>query len=500
MKKNYTQLLFLTILYLLTACDNGNAQKSSSAFSMQEKIIQFTKEKGMKNASVGFLLIDVKTGKEIAAFNPDMSLSPASTMKLFSTATALELFGEDHRFETKIQYDGEIKNGILYGNIYIKGGGDPTLGSSRFEQNYKNPFFLSEWAEKIKALGINKIEGAIVGDAQYFSTNIIPNLRAWEDIANYYGAGACGLSIYDDFFEITFKSGANAGDTTYITEIKPEIPFLKLTNYVKASDSKADEAFVFGAPYVYEREIRGTIPKASSNFTIKAALPDPAHFAALELERYLKTIGVTISKSATTIRKMNLEKSLVYTKRKEIYTTFSPKLSEIVYTTNKISFNLYPEHLLTHIGIKLLNMNDSESGAGALKMFWQKKGMDTEGMFIRDGSGLTRYNFVTSRQLVFLLQYIKNTGKYYTAFNNSLPVAGKSGTLRNMCKKSVAEDNVRAKSGSISKVRAYSGYATAASGQEMAFAIMVNNYTCKDTEMRDLLEKILINIAETSFE
>lgn len=497
MKKSFFYAINFVFLLFFASCGNGNAQKNNANPPMLDKIVEFTKQKGMKNASVGFLLIDTKTGKEITAFNPDMSLSPASTMKLLTTATALEVLGADHRFETKIQYDGTIdKSGVLHGNIYIKGGGDPTLGSDRFESHYKSPYFLADWADKIKALGINQIDGAVIGDAQYFSTNIIPRLRAWEDIANYYGAGACGLSIFDDLFEINLKSGVSAGDTTYIQSIEPEIPGLILTNYVKASDSDADEAFIFGAPYDFEREIRGTIPKASSNFKIRGALPDPAHFAAFTLEQYLKNNGVICSKSATTVRNLILEGNYKYTQRTDIQTTYSPKLSEIIYTTNKVSFNLYPEHLLNHIAIKLLGENDSESGAEAIKKFWALKGMDIEGMFVRDGSGLTRYNFITARQLTFLLNYMKNKSKYYEAFNNSLPVAGKSGTLRNMCKKTKAEDNVRAKSGSISKVRAYSGYVTAASGEEMAFTIFVNNYTCRDAEMRDYLEKLMINMAE----
>ncbi len=497
MKKNSISIIAILYILFFTACGNGNAQKApTQSFDMQEKILEFTKQKGLKNASIGFLLIDLKTGKEIARLNPDMSLSPASTMKLFSTATAIEVLGENHKFETIIQYDGIIKEGVLYGNIYIKGGGDPVLGSKRFSKYYNNPFFVAEWAKAVKNLGITKIEGAVIGDAQYFSTNIIPRLRAWEDMANYYGIGACGLSIYDDLYKLSLKSGYNAGDTTYVQEIEPEIPGLSFENHVKASNSRRDEAFIFGEPYNYQRVIRGTIPKASSNFTIKGALPDPAHFAALELEKYLNSINIELTKPVTTIRRLSLEKKYKHTKRKDIYTTFSPKLSEIIHTTNKISYNLYPEHLIVHVGKKLLGTNDNEMGTKAIKQFWTRKGMDTEGMFIYDGSGLTRYNFITARQLTFLLKYMKNKGKYYENFNNSLPVAGKSGTLRRLCKGTNAQGNVRAKSGSISKVRAYSGYVSSLSGEEMAFAIMVNNYTCKDSQMRKMLEKLMINMAD----
>jgi len=200
--------------------------------------------------------------------------------------------------------------------------------------------------------------------------------------------------------------------------------------------------------------------------------------------------------AATTVRRLSLKRKYQHTKRKDIYTTFSPELSEIIHTTNKISYNLYPEHFVNHIGKELLGTNDSESGTKAIEQFWAGKGMDTEGMFIYDGSGLTRYNFITPRQLTFLLKYMKNKGKYYKTFNESLPVAGKSGTLRRLCKGTNAQGNVRAKSGSISKVRAYSGYVSSLSGKEMAFAIMVNNYTCKDKEMRKMLEKLMINMAD----
>jgi len=497
MKKKYSYIIATFLITIFTSCGNGNAQKTTGVLEMQTKINDFSKQDGLKNASIGFLLVDLKTGKEIANFNPDMSLSPASTLKLFSTATALELFGDEHRFETKIQYDGTIDNqGILHGNIYIKGGGDPVLGSKHFEDDYNNPFFITDWVNKIKSLGITKIDGAIVGDAQYFSMNIIPRLRAWEDMANYYGIGACGLSIYDNLFEITLRSGPKAGDTTYIDKIEPNIPGIRFQNYVKASDSRRDEAFVFGEPYNYERVIRGSIPKASSDFIIKAALPDPAHFAALELENYLKSANIEITNPATTIRRLSLENKYSPRQRKNVHTTYSPTLSEIVNTTNKISYNLYPEHLLVHIGKKMLGTNDCESGTDAVRQFWASKGMDTDGMFMNDGSGLTRYNSLTARQFVFLLKYMKSKSKYYEAFNNSLPVAGKSGTLRNLCKGTNAADNVRAKSGSISKVRAYSGYVNALSGEELAFTILVNNYTCSDSEMRKMLEKLMVDMAD----
>lgn len=491
-------MLLLTTVAGLIACnaqaDNRPEPKENT---LKNTIRQFSKDPELKNAGIGFIAVDANSGEIVADWHPDMSLAPASTQKLISTATALEILGPDYRFETILEYDGTISNGTLNGNIYIRGGGDPTLGSPRFAAHYSG--FLDRWVAAVKSLGISQINGYVVGDAQIYSTQIVPDRFCWMDMGNYYSLGACGLSIYDNTFRLSFRSPAHVGGLTQVIKVEPEIPGLTFDNYVTAAANSRDEAYIFGAPYTYDWSIRGTIPAGRSEFTIKGALPDPPHFAALEFERSLKAAGVAVSRPATTIRRMRLARQMPNTERQKFHTTQSPALKDIIYRTNLWSVNHYAEHLFTHIGVARLAEGDVEHGEAAIKQFWASKGMDTAGMYLFDGSGLSRNDQITPRQLAYLLTYMKRKGRYFDAFYASLPIAGKSGTLGHMCRGTRAQNNLRAKSGSIRKVRAYAGYVTTSAGRELAFSICVNTYNCSDSEMRQKLETLLVAMANLNY-
>ena len=145
---------------------------------------EFLQHNALKNASIGFYAFNLRDNQVIINHNGDLALVPASSLKLITTATALEVLGEAHRFTTTISYSGEIKNGILNGNIIIKGGGDPALGSHRFRSYYGA--FLNNWATSIKALGIDSINGKIIADASIFD-NEVPATWIWQDLGNYFG-------------------------------------------------------------------------------------------------------------------------------------------------------------------------------------------------------------------------------------------------------------------------------------------------------------------------
>lgn len=145
---------------------------------------------------------DAETGKVVVNENGDMCLTPASITKLISTATALEILGPDFTFKTTLAYDGKITNGVLNGNIYIIGGGDPTLGSTYL----KNTAFLPKWTAEVKKLGIHTINGSIVADASIFERMPIPPGWLWEDLGNYYAAGTFGLSVYDNTLSVTMQT------------------------------------------------------------------------------------------------------------------------------------------------------------------------------------------------------------------------------------------------------------------------------------------------------
>lgn len=448
---------------------------------------EFLQHNALKNASIGFYAFNLSDNQVIINHNGDLALVPASSLKLITTATALEVLGEAHRFTTTISYSGEIKNGVLNGNIIIKGGGDPALGSHRYRSYYGD--FMKNWANEIKKLGIDSINGKIIADASIFD-NEVPATWIWQDLGNYFGAGANGLSIYENFYTLALSSQYEAQKTT-ISQINPYIPFLSVDNNVLGTSTNKDLSFIYGGPFQYNRYISGEIPKNRSEFKVKGSIPDPAYLCAYELDSVLKTSGIKVAYHPTT--KRLLADNFIENTTLEITSTPSPTLASLIQQTNLYSINLYAEHLLNHIGLTVKKEGSSTAGAEALISFWKEKGIDTDGMYIYDGSGLSRFNTITTKQLVAILnQMDKSPSK--EIFYNSLAIAGKSGTLSSIAKGTTAEGNIYGKSGYMTNVRSYSGYVTTNSNKKIAFAIIVNNYNCSAYEMKKMLEKIMVSL------
>lgn len=490
-------IIFLLLSFLLNssfAQFRSLERKNHSVNKLLKKTVAFP---DFKTAGFAFYAVDINTGETIARINPDMALKPASTLKLLSTATILELSGPEYQFETILKYTGEIDtiNHILIGDILIKGGGDPTLGSKYFGSNEKMRF-LSDWKNAIIDLGIDSITGGIIADARIFSWDIIPPTWSWINMGNYYGAGACGLSVFDNYYSVFLNTGNNIGDIAEIVKIVPDIPNLDFNNTVTADSISYDNAYIFGSPYSYNRNIRGQLPLSKNDFAVKGSIPDPALVVAQQTDLILSENEIIVSNKATTIRLLNKSGSFNSLDGEIFYTTYSPKLSEIITQTNVNSINLFAEHFLIHSGLKLGALPETDSSIDSVLSFWTRNGMDTQGMALYDGSGLSQYNAITPRQLVFLLRYMKTKSKYFDTYYNSMAIAGETGTLKDMFKGSIAEGKLRAKSGTINNVKAYSGYVTSKSGREIAFSMVVNNFSCKSSEARAKLEQLMIALAE----
>jgi len=468
--------------------------ESQTIKSVRTAIQQMAADEELKNSSISFYALDIDSNKVIAGLGSNKSLVPASTMKLVTTATALELLGPGKRFSTYVKYTGEIdSNCVLNGDIYIVGGGDPCLGSDRFKKHYGN--FINKWANEIIKLGIDSINGRVVGDASIFNEQMIPATWIWGDLGNYYGAGPCGLSIYENKCNLELSSGKK-GDSTEVTCIYPYVPNLKFDNYVKSMITKKDLSYIFGAPYQETRIIKGGIPTNKKKFMVKGSIPDPSYLTAFELDMELRKLGVKLANPSTTVRKIKVENGKLEKIKKHIVsTTRSPKLTSIINITNTYSVNLYAEHLMNQIGVFKYRSGDTGSGTQATTLFWKENDLDIGGMYINDGSGLSRFNAITAKQLVGILKHMYE-GKNKELFINSLPIAGKSGTLRTVGRGTAASGRVKAKSGYMTRVRSYAGYVTTKNKRNIAFALIVNNFNCTPFQMKKKMEKIMIKLAE----
>ena len=452
---------------------------------------------GLRNGQLGFALYDVESGKLLEKERLNETMLPASTLKTVTSAAALGILGEDFKFKTKLEYDGKIEDGVLRGNIYIKGGGDPTLGSSRFKWGTDMPSILAAFVKKIKAKGIRSIEGSIIGDASIFEDALLPVTWVWSDIGNYYGAGANGLTFNENTYYIYFQPGKTAGEPAEFLRTEPAMPDIQFINEMKTGrSSSGDNGYVYGGPYTFLRFLRGTVP-AGGEFSIKGSIPDPALFTAQSLQAALAADSIKVKGISTSIRKLKLEGKANKDARTTLYTHQSPPLKDIVYWLNKKSVNLYAEHMLKMIGYVKLKDGSNSAGVRAIEAYWAGKGIDIGGMHLNDGSGLSRYNGITPGQLAGMLRV--NAGEpWFESFWNSLPIAGDlndPGTLRRMCKGTPAAGNVRAKSGYISRVRTYAGYVNTKSGKRLSFAMMANNYTCTNAQIKKMLADLMVAMA-----
>jgi D-alanyl-D-alanine carboxypeptidase/D-alanyl-D-alanine-endopeptidase (penicillin-binding protein 4) len=495
--KKITAVTLACFLITNTNTQSQPKPKVTPLQKLQAQLREINAHPVMKHANWGFELQSLTDGKTLTSFHSERSLIPASTMKTVTTAAGLGVLGENYTFKTVLEYDGELlADGTLNGNLYIRGGADPSLGTDHILKFDDYGEVMKQWAEKIETAGIRKINGSVVGNADFLPDNPIPDGWQWADIGNYYGAPVCGLNINENYYRAFFKTGNKVGEPTSFLRSEPNIEGLRVENHVLSdkADGK-DKAYIYGAPYSFHRYVTGTLPSNKKEFAIKGATPDPALLCAQMLDKRLKAKGISIEKEPTTTRILrNKFVRLDSATRKAIYTHHSPKLSELVAKTNVYSLNIYAEAILCAIGYQTLSEANFDAGTKAVQTFWQMRGLDTEGFFMYDGSGLSPTNAITPKQLCTMF-YLNTKEPYYQTFYESLPVAGVSGTLSDMCVGTIAAGKIRAKSGTMTRVMCYAGYVKGASGKTYCFSFMANKYGGDYYGMRARVEKLMILMA-----
>lgn len=433
------------------------------------------------------------TGEQtpLFAISETTRLAPASTLKLLTTAAALETFGPHHRFETNVYLsDKPDENGILNGNIYVQGGGDMTLGSTRVVGGETWQTVANRWAGKIKQAGITQINGDLIADVSLFEGPTVSPKVNWENMGNYFAAPASPLCFNDNLFEIHFAPQPQPNAPAQVEYIVPQLPDVKLQSFVTTDGkSKKDNAYVYGAPGQYELKIFGTIPTNTKGFTIKAALPDPAMFALQAFRRALEEQGISVSGQLKTT-----SQTPDYTTLQRVDKYVSPELKDIVLIINKRSFNLYADMLLRMLAVQAGQKGSVENGLIQLKKFLQDKHIaGPNDTVLYDGSGLARDNLVTPRVLAATLNYMTKS-PHFEYYYNSLATPDDRGdllVLRRYLKAQKRVGDVRVKGGTIDSVKAAAGYVKDKDGRLISFVFMANNLAQKDEALFRIHEDIL---------
>ncbi len=435
------RILFVVFCVLLITVSYAQniSQQLTKAFT------QFENDPQLRAAIASLYVVDNKTGKVVFEKNAGVGLAPASTQKLITSAAAYDLLGKNFRYKTEFA--------IATGNsasLYVLPSGDPTLGSWRWERT-KDRATITRIATALRKnlTSLNKI--VFVNRGWNFEN--IPDGWIWQDIGNYYGAGADVLNWRENQFDLILKSGKAVGDKVAVVKTNPELYSYKLSSAATAAaKGSGDNAYIYFPLNGEGGIVRGTIPVNENAFEISGALPAPGkEFAAL-LENELKDLKTNAGSVAVTS-----EDELV-SGLKTVHTELSPTLDSIVYWLNRKSINLYAEALVKTIGYQKEKAASTEKGVTLIKDFWKEKGIDPIELNIVDGSGLSPLNRVTTKAQVRVLLYAKKQN-WFNGFYLSLP----------------EYNGMKMKSGTINNVKAFAGYQTSSSG-DYVFSFIVNNY------------------------
>jgi len=486
MNKRGMKLLIFIVFYILGSFFNKVSSQSES-YAALKNLVQSSE---FQSAGISILVTDLSSGSRVIEYNPYLSLPPASTAKLFSTAAALEILGADYRPKTRIYQEGYVRDSVLYGNIWIRGGGDITLGSRFFNEAGKEVDFLENWADSLKKMGIKKIDGQLISDGSAFGYAGIPDGWSWVDMGNYYGAGPSGICIFDNSIRFGFKTGSSAGAPTKLNSCYPEVPELNFHNYIRSENVFDDNSYIYGGPFSYERFGTGSLPLNRSNFVVRGSLPDPEYQLACELFKVLTKKGIQVSNGAKAVRRDHINTENIYKIGFTLLLTQQgEKLSDIIKLTNMRSINLFAEGLVCLVGYEKTGNGSTESGLKEIEKYWSNH-FNTKGLFLKDGSGLSRSNGISAYHFCELLR-ITNKSSSRNTFESSFPVAGKSGTLFNLCRGQAGQGRVVAKSGTMARIKSYAGFINTKSGKKLAFAIILTNYSGSNSNAVAKIEALL---------
>ncbi|SMO69517.1 D-alanyl-D-alanine carboxypeptidase/D-alanyl-D-alanine endopeptidase [Solitalea koreensis] len=460
----------LSVLFLfLSTTVNAQLQgKLSAAVSFIQN------DEQLKYGTFSLTVLNASTGKEVFSYNPNLGLAPASTLKILTSSTALALLGENYTYKTELQYNGNLINGVLKGALIVKGGGDPTLGSWRYE-NTREEIVLNSWIEAIRKLGIKEIDGDLLADDRLFGTQSIPDGWIWQDIGNYYGAGNSALTWRENQFNIYLKPGVTVGDSVTIQRTEPLVDYIELINELKTGEKgSGDNAYVYLPPYSRVAYLRGTVGLDEKNFSISGAIPDPGYACVFRMRAALKNAGILVKGNVSTARLYSVQKHPFPQNNYTFFTTTSPKLDKIVFWLNKKSVNLYGEHLLKTLALNNGREATTDNGIKVLKDFWKAKGIDDNAITVFDGSGLSPADRISSSVMANVLLFARKQS-WFNSFYASLPDL----------------NGMKMKDGYINNVRSYAGYVTAKSGTTYVFSFIVTNFNGSPTTVRQKMWKVL---------
>jgi len=443
----------------------------------------------LDGALTGVSIRHAGSGELLYTHMGDIRLHPASNMKLLTAAAALEVLGEDYRFTTEVWSDGDIVNGVLTGNLYLKGKGDPTLMQED----------LTRLAKDLKEKGIKRIEGHLVGDDSWYDDIRLSRDMDWSDEPYYYGAQVSALTLspntdYDAGSVIVEVRPASSSGRQAEVTLAPATDYITVVNRTQTVSRNGANTIKLDREHGTNRIIvEGTIPVGGSVIREWMSVWEPTGYAMDVFRQSLSAEGITTSNviSPEPLTGVVPADATLLTSKQSI------PLSELIIPFMKLSNNLHGEHLTKEMGRVIYGEGSWEQGLQVIKDTVASLGVDTSTIMLRDGSGISHLTMIPADELSKLLYTIQSR-EWYPLYERSLPVAGaadriEGGSLRWRLIGTAAQGNVRAKTGSLSTVSTLSGYVTTRDGEKLIFSILINNYLV--TSVRAIEDEIVKALA-----
>ena len=416
--------------------------------------------------------VDIRSadrGESIYSLNAGKLMMPASNMKILTLAAAAEVLGWDARMTTTVEASAPVVDGILRGDLFVRGGGDPTLNT---RDGRGNAVFV-EWANALKSAGITSVDGRIVGDDQAFDDEGIGLGWAWDDLQYGYSAPVGALQFNEDVADLVVSPGA-AGEPAVVS-LSAGSGLTTLNRAVTGapgSEASIDYRRHLDRPVL---EITGTIASDAKPLNLKVAVVNPTVFFARSLKDALIAQGIAVSGEAVDFDDVAGESGM-RAERRMLASTDSPPLREMAKVLMKVSQNLYAETFLKALGRSVGALGTTAAGRQAATTTFGSWGVSDRMFVMADGSGLSRYNYASAFAIATILERMYKDPKHREPLLASLPIAGKDGTLATRMRRSLAEGNAVAKTGSISNVRALSGFVRTRDGETFVFSIIGNDF------------------------
>jgi D-alanyl-D-alanine carboxypeptidase/D-alanyl-D-alanine-endopeptidase (penicillin-binding protein 4) len=486
----------------LAVAKSADAPEKKAAERFAERAENLVNAAPVNKGAWGLLVVDAATGETLYEKNADCYFTPASNMKLLTTALALDKLGPDFRFRTTIETPGNITQGVLSGDLILIGRGDPNLSNRKFPFDTKEEFdgppekVLSELADQVLAHGVKEISGDIVGDDSYFPRDRYPDGWEIDDMVWEYGAAISAIVVDDNAVTVTLTPGEKPGDPT-VAVVEPVTSDFTLKNEVTTAEKveKSDKSGKTEKPdLTLVREpgsntvlFTGTLPVKSAPRKLVLAVQEPAQHAATTLARLLADRGVKFHGTA----RANHDPDAAEASRTVLAEHISLPLGTTLKLVNKISQNLHTEILLRTAARQQGRWATPDDLLKFPEEFYTRVGIAPGDVVQEDGSGLSRHDLVTPRAFVALLLYAQKQ-TWFPVYFDSLPVAGIDGTLSDRMKKAGMMGKIHAKTGSVEHVRTLSGYAETVGGRRLIFSFLSNNESVKDHEVHDALDGLCL--------